>query len=240
MALQYFFMPVKIKTRLLLLFLLFLLLACNQKKKAADGQVIAVKDGDTIEILENGQPLRIRLAEVDAPEKNQDFGTQAKKYTSDLSFGKQVRLIRHETDRYGRVVATVFLPDGRSLNEELVKNGFAWHYTDYSKSTKLANLQADARRYKRGLWAHPNPLSPWEFRKMQREGKFKKKPAAPKKQAVTGKPTDRVWVCSSKTVKFYHIDPACGRIKSCSKSIDKLTLRQATAIGKGKRCSVCG
>jgi endonuclease YncB( thermonuclease family) len=55
----------------------------------------------------------------------QAFGTRAKQFTGDLAFGKTVTLRVHDVDRYGRQVAEIILPDGRNLNQEIVRAGFA-------------------------------------------------------------------------------------------------------------------
>ena len=79
-------------------------------------------------------------------------------------FGKAVRLVGKGQDRYGRELAEVFLPDGRSLNRELVSAGLAWWYRKYSTDRSLENLEQTARKVHRGLWADSNPEAPWDFR----------------------------------------------------------------------------
>ena len=199
---------------------------------ATGDKVVAIKDGDTMELLRNGQTIKVRLYGVDSPEKDQDFGQRAKQFTSDLAFGKTVRLIEHNKDRYGRTVGTIILPDGRNLNEELVRNGFAWHYKDYSKDIKLANLEADARRYKRGLWAAPNPIAPWDFRKDKRETSAAKKA---EKEAATltaplpaGAANRKVYICNSAGSGVYHISKNCSVLKRCKAEV--LTITEAVAI----------
>jgi len=78
------------------------------------------------------------------------------------------------TDKYGRTLANIILPDGRSLSQELVRQGCAWWFKKYSKDQALAKLEADARQKKIGLWADPNPVPPWDWRKSQKD---KGKPA---------------------------------------------------------------
>lgn len=96
----------------------------------------------------------------------QAFGTRAKQFTGDLAFGKTVTLRVHDVDRYGRQVAEIILPDGRNLNHEIVRAGFAWWYRQYARNDKeLERLETEARAAKRGLWADDNPVPPWEFRK---------------------------------------------------------------------------
>lgn len=133
------------------------------------GQVVRVADGDTITILPPGrQQVRIRLAEIDAPEKKQAFGQRAKDFTSSLVAGRVVSVQVRDLDRYGRVVGEVFLPDGRSVNRLLVENGFAWWYRQYSRDMSLGELEAKAKAERRGLWRDPNPMPPWEWRRQKR------------------------------------------------------------------------
>lgn len=127
--------------------------------------VIGISDGDTIKVLHDGVSKRIRLWGIDCPEVKQPFGTRAKQFTGDLAFGKTVTLRVHDVDRYGRQVAEVILPDGRNLNHEIVRAGFAWWYVRYARHDRdLRNLQAEARAAMRGLWADDNPVPPWEWR----------------------------------------------------------------------------
>ncbi|AWH85343.1 nuclease [Flavobacterium album] len=134
-----------------------------------EGKVIGIKDGDTFEILYDSIPERVRLAEIDCPEKSQAFGKNAKQFASDLCFGKTVTVASDgKRDRYGRIVGTITTKDGINVNEKLVKAGLAWHYKQYSKSKELAELENRAREKKIGLWADTNPEAPWEWRKGRR------------------------------------------------------------------------
>lgn len=195
-------------------------------------KVVAIKDGDTIELLRNGQTIKVRLYGVDAPEKNQDFGQRSRQFTSDLAFGKFVKLIEHNKDRYGRTVGTIILPDGRNLNEELVKEGYAWHYKDYSKDVRLANLEADARRFKRGLWATPNPVAPWDFRKNKKETaaqqKAKKEAAIQNAPLSAGASTRKVFLCNSAGSSVYHYTKNCPVLKRCKEQV--LTATEEVAV----------
>ncbi len=84
-------------------------------------------------------------------------------------FGKTVTVNVMDVDRYWRTVGEVVLPDGGSLNEGLVKAGLAWWYRRYApEDGTLAQLEANAKAAKRGLWAEPNPVPPWEWRKRER------------------------------------------------------------------------
>ena len=86
-----------------------------------------------------------------------------------MAFGKEVTVQIKTTVRYGRIVGEVMLPDGSSLNKELVYVGLAWWYRKYAPNDRtLKALEAGAREARRGLWADKNPIPPWEWRKMQR------------------------------------------------------------------------
>jgi endonuclease YncB( thermonuclease family) len=133
------------------------------------GRVVGVSDGDTIEVMRAGRAVRVRLQGIDCPESHQPYGTRAKQFTSDLVFSKTVAVQIHGTDQYGRILGEVILPDGRSLNRELVRNGYAWWYRRYSDDPVLQRLEEEARRERRGLWRDKNPIPPWEFRRERRQ-----------------------------------------------------------------------
>jgi len=114
--------------------------------------------------MRGGVGIEVRLDGVDCPELAQAFGRKAKSFTSDLAFGKTVRLVGRGKDRYERELAEVFLPDGRSLNRELVSAGYAWWFRKYSSDRSLEELEQAARLSRRGLWADSDPVPPWEFR----------------------------------------------------------------------------
>lgn len=198
----------------------------SKPSSTAGDKVVGVKDGDTIELLRNGKTETVRLFGVDTPEKTQAYGQRARQYTSDLVFGKNVRLIVNNTDRYGRTVGTIILPDGRSLNEELVRNGYAWHYKAYSNDLKLANLETDARRYKRGLWQEANPVAPWDFRKNKRSGGSTKASAPAPLPAGAAKRT--VYLCNSTSSGVYHLTRNCSVLKRCKQ--ETLAVTQEAAI----------
>jgi micrococcal nuclease len=133
------------------------------------GKVVGVADGDTITVLRDREPVRVRLNGIDAPEAGQPFGNRAKQFASSLAFGNVVTVRVKDRDRFGRVVADVILPDGRNLNQELVRTGFAWWLRRYAPNdSTLAELEAEARAAKRGLWADPKPVPPWEWRATKR------------------------------------------------------------------------
>jgi endonuclease YncB( thermonuclease family) len=128
------------------------------------GVVVKIHDGDTISVVRRGHAERVRLAGIDCPELRQAFGNRAKNLTSRLASGQMVTVHVQGSDDYGRKLGVVTLPDGRSLNRELVAAGLAWKVKT-SKNKQVAKLENDARRAKRGLWADADPTPPWEYRK---------------------------------------------------------------------------
>lgn len=134
---------------------------------------MSVADGDTITILDEGkQQTKIRLYGIDTPEKAQAFGKQAKKFTASLTAGKRAKVEVYDTDRYGRSVGVVFV-NGTNVNEEIIKNGYAWQYQKYCKTSfcdDWLKLEEHARSFAFGLWADSNPQPPWDWRKAKRYG----------------------------------------------------------------------
>jgi len=129
------------------------------------GQVVGVTDGDTIKVLCEKQIIKVRLSDIDCPEKGQPYGKAAKTATSILAFNDTVEVQENGTDRYGRTLGTVILSDGTNLNKELVVRGLAWWYKKYSKNKEYEELENYARINKCGLWHDSNPIPPWEWRK---------------------------------------------------------------------------
>ena len=134
------------------------------------GLVVSVKDGDTIEVLDDGRPKRIRLHGIDCPEKRQAYGYRAKIATAVLTFGQTVTIRPHDKDKYGRIVAEVVLADETNVNHLLVKDGWCWWYRKYAPGDAvLETLETEARETKRGLWIDPHPVPPWVYRKLKQK-----------------------------------------------------------------------
>lgn len=144
-------------------------LICNVS--AETGQVVGVHDGDSITVLASGtEQIKVRLEGIDAPELKQPFSQSAKEALSTMVFGKAVNFERLKRDRYGRTLAVIFVGQ-TNVNLELVKQGFAWRYEAYSQDPVLLDAQNSAKAAKRGLWADPSPVSPWEWRASKRKKK---------------------------------------------------------------------
>ena len=147
--------------RITVLFLLATLAAFAAT--AHSGKVVCIADGDTLTLVVGKKPLKIRLAEIDTPERGQPYATKAKRALSDLTFGRSARVMEVDRGRYGRIVGQVYVGD-LDVNAELVRQGDAWVYRKYAKREKLYALEREAREEKGGLWAQGKAVPPWEWR----------------------------------------------------------------------------
>jgi endonuclease YncB( thermonuclease family) len=134
------------------------------------GKVIAILDGDTFDILDsNKKTHRIRLHGIDAPEKGQPFGRNAREYLAQRLAGKQIEVQRFDTDRYGRSIGDVVI-EGNRITVEMIKAGLAWHYVQYAPDDpELAIAELEARSNYYGLWADKRHVEPWQWRKLTKE-----------------------------------------------------------------------
>lgn len=138
------------------------------------GKVVRISDGDTITVLDSSNTQqRVRLNQIDAPESSQAFGQRSRQ---NLSFihNQVVYVVEDSKDRYGRTLGTVYLMQNgkmpirhfrNSVNYKQVKDGYAWVYRQYAKDKTLIADETAARLAKRGLWADPNPVPPWDYRR---------------------------------------------------------------------------
>ncbi len=128
-------------------------------------RVVGVYDGDTITCIDDtNTQQKIRMAEIDAPELGQDFGTVSREAMAAMVFGKTVDVTDSGKDRYGRWIGHISV-NGLNVNREMIATGNAWHYSAYSSDPSLAAVQSQAQTQKLGLWAQPNPTPPWNYRK---------------------------------------------------------------------------
>jgi endonuclease YncB( thermonuclease family) len=139
------------------------LVACARTGPTFSGEVVGVADGDTISVLRDNQPVKVRLDGIDCPELGQAFGAAAKQFTSSLVLSRTVSVAVRDTDQYGRLVGRVYV--GRQdVSLELVRAGYAWHYKRYSSDPALTRAEQEARAARRGLWSDARSVPPWEFR----------------------------------------------------------------------------
>ncbi|MBK8454256.1 MAG: thermonuclease family protein [Thiofilum sp.] len=128
------------------------------------GTVVGVHDGDTITVLTfNYQTVKVRLAQIDAPEKRQAFGEVSKQTLARRVMRQTVKVEIETTDKYGRLAGKVLL-NGMDINREQVEKGMAWVYTQYAHEADYLRAQERAQRAKLGLWQDKTPIPPWVFR----------------------------------------------------------------------------
>lgn len=155
-------------TRRIILLALFLLFS-RTEAFSFTGEVVGTLDGGILEVARNGKMERIRLQGLDCPEKGQPYGDESKQATSALTFARRVTVEPYGKDKYGRVMADVQLADGTNINHELVKEGWCWWSRKHAPdNVQLERLELEAKEAKKGLWADPAPIPPWEYRKAQR------------------------------------------------------------------------
>lgn len=127
------------------------------------GTVVRVVDGDTLDVLVQNRPVRVRLAQIDAPERRQAYGTRARQALAAMVFRRVVTVADAGTDQYGRELGTVFVA-GANVNAAMVDQGMAWAYRQYLTDRSMIGLEQQARAARRGLWNDPAPVAPWFFR----------------------------------------------------------------------------
>lgn len=157
--------------RLLLLLVLLFAADARAGKPFLEGRVVAVLDGDSLDVLVDGATRRIRVAGIDSPERGQPWAERSKQALSERVFGKPVQINEIALDRYGRTVGEVYADDV-CVGCELVRDGHAWVYRHFSEDPVLLELEAQARAAGRGLWGLPESqrTPPWEWRRAHRPG----------------------------------------------------------------------
>lgn len=132
------------------------------------GRVVRVIDGDTVSVLSGNKMYRVRLNGIDAPESKQAYGQRSKQSLIALAAQKNVLVISNKQDRYGRYLGTI-MNGNLNINAEQVKNGMAWAYRFHGRALDEAMLALERKAYSTGvgLWADPNPIEPWKWRRKE-------------------------------------------------------------------------
>ena len=129
------------------------------------GTVVAVHNGDSLTVIDQGRKVRVRLDGIDAPELTQRYGWAALSALAALCRGKEAKVAERAKDERGRVLGTVTCGE-TDANAELVRRGLAWVYRTYLPlGSPLYELETNARLMQRGLWGDKDPVPPWEWRK---------------------------------------------------------------------------
>lgn len=134
------------------------------------GRVVGITDGDTLTLLTDlREQVRVRVSDIDAPERRQPYGDRARQALSDLTFGRRARVEARDIDRYGRTVGRVFIGPV-DVSAAMVERGAAWVFRQYSHDPDLLRLETEARTARRGLWRLPEAqrVAPWDWRHASR------------------------------------------------------------------------
>lgn len=138
-----------------------------------DALVVGISDGDTVTVLGDfsgtREQKRVRLTEIDTPERRQPWGTRARQALADKVFQRRIQLASEGEDRYGRLLGRLYLGD-RDINREMVREGHAWVYRRYSSDVSLLEDEQAAQQARAGLWSLPDAqrVPPWEWRRGSR------------------------------------------------------------------------
>jgi len=146
---------------------LALVFSANALASDINCKVIAISDGDTFTCLTDAKrSIKVRLAEIDTPEKAQPYGKKSKAALASFIFKKIVTVSNQGNDRYSRIIGAVYL-DGLYVNREMVKIGAAWVYRQYNRDKSLLKDEERARAARLGIWSQPEAeiVPPWEWRK---------------------------------------------------------------------------
>ena len=148
------------------IFVWVMVLSCLAGARPLVGTVVRVIDGDTVKVRLPDGEQSVRLDTIDAPERRQAYGKASRKSLAGyLPVGSTVTIVSPGHDRYGRVLGQIYRADGSDVNVLQVESGQAWVYTKYCHDPGFWKpIEERARRAKRGLWAEPHPVPPWEYR----------------------------------------------------------------------------
>jgi len=143
-----------------------LLVTSTSVAETVEGLVVGIADGDTFTLLTPDQrQIKIRVAEIDAPERGQPFARRSRQQLADLIFQKDVAVHIQVVDRYNRVVGRPTIDD-MDVTVEMIRSGAAWVYRTYSDDVQLYELERTAKTEGRGLWGLPefDRVMPWDWR----------------------------------------------------------------------------
>ena len=128
-------------------------------------KVVKITDGDTVTVLDdNNNQIKTRLEAIDTPEKVQPFGTKAKDHLGDIIHERTVTIHKTGQDWFKRTLAFIEVGN-RIINEQMITDGFAWHYKKINQNEHLSQMEQGARAAKRGLWTDKTAIPPWDWRK---------------------------------------------------------------------------
>jgi len=192
------------------------------------GRCISLADADTITVRAADTNFKVRLVGIDAPEKGQEYGSQAHKALGAKLKGQELRVEVSGADKYQRMLGRVYIGD-EDINLWLVRNGWAWQFVEYDKSSELAEAQFKAKEEGAGLWAGGlAPMAPWDFRDKGRQlAAIKKQRQEP---SSSSKGELKYWLNTS---SYSRHNEGCRYYHNTKRG-------RACSADEGKACGICG
>ncbi len=194
------------RSHLRLLIALLSIVALSVRAESFEAKVLTVMDGDTVFVKTGPFKAKLRLVNIDAPEKDQPFGKESQESLQSLIGGKVIHVESKAVDKFGRTIAVISIGD-INVNEEQVRRGMAWAYSRSREGRTYARLQSEAQLARRGLWHQPNPQQPSQWRKLH--------PSEPTKR--TRQQQHKALPQTQKPEKFSNL--ACGKKNYCSQMV---------------------
>ena len=139
-----------------------LILGCGLSAYSAE--ITYFYDGDTVKINDNGQEFKLRINDIDAPEKSQSYGKKSRRALMQLCKSGEFKATITGQDKYGRKLGKLAC-HGQDASMYMVQNGYAWFYAHFSNDSNLAFSQQEARNKGLGLWHAKQQTEPWIWRK---------------------------------------------------------------------------
>lgn len=144
----------------------------KEEKEAKEESIVVtvtkIIDGDSLKAKsKEGKEYEIQVEGIDAPELKQPHGKESTEALSKMVMGKEIKVTWTKKDNFDRLLAQIHI-DKTHVNQEMLRTGHAWHFKRYNQSKELAELEDEAKKAKRGLWATETPQAPWDFRKETR------------------------------------------------------------------------
>ena len=127
-------------------------------------EIVYFYDGDTVKLKDSAYEYKLRITDIDAPERNQTYGKKSRRALMDFCAEATIYVAISGTDRYGRKLGKL-LCNQQDVSIHMVKYGHAWFNNRFSMDYSLALLQDEARKNKLGLWQSQQPTPPWVWRK---------------------------------------------------------------------------
>lgn len=152
-----------IKQALLIVSLVLFAQACASKVSA---KIVYFYDGDTVKVDDGKDIYKLRIVDIDAPERNQPYGKKARRALMKLCENAQIEVIlQAQKDRYQRRLGQLYC-DTQSVAHYMASQGHAWSQGKrYTQDMTVLDAAKTARAQKLGLWAAENPIPPWKWRK---------------------------------------------------------------------------